>query len=102
MRKPVNSLQYLYHKAQTEQDVKLLNIYTIVNAHFKYEREKNLTRFLMVTDKVAIHSQKITERHRKKHREKQYQMNGKIYYIFDRLSAWNVGIVTEPEIFIYE
>jgi hypothetical protein len=102
MRKPVNSLQYLYHKAQTEQDPKLLSIYTIVNAHFKFDRTKNLEKILELTNKIAIHSGKITDHFKKKHREKQYHVNGKVYYIFDRLSAWNVGIVTEPEIYIYE
>lgn len=102
MSKPVNALSWLYKKAQEERDVSLIQIYNLVNKHFKYERTKQLEHFCKITNKVAIHSLKMTEHQRKKHRFQWYNLNGKTYYLFDRLGAWVVGVNPERDVYIYE
>ena len=102
MKKPVNSLNYLYNKAQSEKDVNLIHIYKIVNAHFKYEKIKQLTRFCEISDKIAIHALRMTEHQRKKHRHKHINLNGQTFYLFDRLSAWAVGVIPEKDVYIYD
>jgi hypothetical protein len=102
MQNTINALSYIYHKAQKERDVKLIQIYNIVNCFFKKEKTKQLMKFCEITEKVAVHALKMTEYQRKKYRHLHYNLNGHTYYIFDRLSVWNVGILAEKDKYIYE
>ena len=102
MNKPINALNWLYHKANNEKDINLIQIYNIVNRHYKFEKLRQLNRFCEISDKIAIHSVRLTDYQRKKHRTQRFDLNGKSYYLFDRLSAWTVGIIPENEHYIYE
>lgn len=102
MKKPLNSLNWLYHKANNEKDVNLIQIYKMVNTHFKYERLRQLKKFCEITNKIAVHASRLTDYQRKKNRSYQFDMNGKSYYLFDRLAAWQFGIIPEKDIIIYD
>jgi hypothetical protein len=97
-----NALDWLYHQAQIKKDINLLQIYSIFRTAFKNESYHLLETYCKATESVAVHSLKISERNRAKFRDNMIRLDGKHFYLFNRLTVWAVGVVSEPDKYIYE
>lgn len=101
MKKRRHFLHYLYHVAQKERNPLLLTIYDMANRFYKTERMTLFEHVLKSGDLVAVHALKMTQHQRSVNRERHVNVNGVTYYLFDRRSVWQFGVVTEPEQYIY-
>ena len=102
MEQPKDAMSALINLAISRKSKELVWIRNLMLKHIKYERYKVMIKLCKVTNKVAVHARLLNDGQRKKYKDQHYNVNGRTNYLFDRTTAWSVGIVTDQDKFIYE